>query len=108
MAGNGERGYNGDEIPATEAKLNEPFGIFVTEQDELFIADSNNNRIRKVVNGIITTVVDELLGPSSVFVSKSNEIYISEQSGHKITKVNANGLISLLEQVILDTMEMEY
>ena len=96
VAGTGEGGYNGDGIPATEAQISAPFGIFVTEHDELYIADHGNNRIRKVFNGIITTVVDKVLGPSSVFVSKSNEIYICEYRGRKITKVNANGTLSTI------------
>ena len=100
MAGNGERGYNGDEIPATEAKLCEPFGIFVTERDELYIADSYNNRIRKVVNGIITTVIDgnkgSMFRPMSVFVSKSNELFICDNGRHCVLKVNSNGIVSTI------------
>jgi len=70
----------------------------------LYIADCGNNRIRKVFNGMISTVVVgncsqhsvELVTPSSVFVSKSGEIYICEQNGHRIKKVDSNGIISTI------------
>ena len=97
VAGNGEEGYNGDYIPATEAEISAPYGIFVTEQDELYIAEYSNYLIRKVCNGMITTMVgSELRTPSSVFVSKTNEIYIVEYTGQTVKKVNTNGTISTI------------
>ena len=58
VAGNGAAGYNGDNIPATDAWLNNPTAIAIAPNDDLYILDTNNNRIRKVdSNGIITTVV---------------------------------------------------
>ena len=44
VAGTGIEGYNGDGIPATEAMIQYPYGIFVTEQDELYICDYENYR----------------------------------------------------------------
>lgn len=50
-------GYNGDGIPATYARLTNPQGIFVTSNNEIYIADAGNFRIRKVLtNGTIITV----------------------------------------------------
>ena len=49
-------GYNGDNIPATQAALFSPQGVAVAPDGELYIGDTGNNRVRKVdVNGIITT-----------------------------------------------------
>ncbi|MDA2929082.1 hypothetical protein MYX84_03875 [Acidobacteria bacterium AH-259-O06] len=59
VGGNGTRGFSGDNGLATEASLNRPFiGVAVDAAGNLFIADSFNNRIRKVdaVTRIITTV----------------------------------------------------
>ena len=52
MAGIGTRGFSGDGGPATLAELNSPTGILVDELGNLFIADRDNHRIRKVLNGI--------------------------------------------------------
>ena len=58
VAGSGEDGFSGDGGPATEASLNEPFSVAVDGVGNLFIADRNNARIRKMaaITGIITTV----------------------------------------------------
>jgi uncharacterized protein (TIGR03437 family) len=57
VAGNGVAGYAGDNVAATSTSLNEPYGIAVDSAGNLFIADTFNNRIRKVaVNGTIATL----------------------------------------------------
>ncbi len=57
IAGNGTAGYSGDGGPATAAEINYPASIAVDATGNLFIADQNNNVIRKVDgSGIITTV----------------------------------------------------
>ncbi len=56
VAGNGIAGFSGDNGPATSAQLNYPMGVAVDSAGNLYIADVGNNRIRKVSNGVITTV----------------------------------------------------
>jgi DNA-binding beta-propeller fold protein YncE len=48
VAGNGSSGYAGDGVAATSTPLNNPHGVTVDSAGNLFIADSANNRIRKV------------------------------------------------------------
>ena len=48
IAGTGQRGYNGDGIPATSATLADPTCVFEDACGRVFIADSSNNRIRVV------------------------------------------------------------
>lgn len=55
IAGTGAAGFAGDGGLADDAQLNQPTGLVSTGL-QLYIADSLNNRIRKVENGIITTV----------------------------------------------------
>ncbi|HEY1718922.1 MAG TPA: hypothetical protein VGH42_11615 [Verrucomicrobiae bacterium] len=58
VAGNGTAGYSGDGGAATNAALHWPYGVAEDMAGNLFIADSQNNVIRKVdTNGIITTEV---------------------------------------------------
>lgn len=58
LVGNGEPGYAGDGGPAGAASLNEPKGLCVDRQGNLYIADSENHVVRRVdrETGIITTV----------------------------------------------------
>ncbi|HSY75427.1 MAG TPA: T9SS type A sorting domain-containing protein, partial [Bacteroidia bacterium] len=51
FAGDTAMGYNGDGILATSAKLNYPWNISLDACNNLYIADGNNNRIRKVSSG---------------------------------------------------------
>jgi sugar lactone lactonase YvrE len=57
VAGTGVAGFAGDNGPAAAAQLNSPLGVAVDSQGNLYIADYENNRVRKVSNGVIATVV---------------------------------------------------
>lgn len=60
VAGNGTKGFAGDGGPATAAELASPVGIALDSHGDLFIADSANNRIRRVdASGVITTVAGD-------------------------------------------------
>jgi hypothetical protein len=56
LAGNGNPGYSGDGGAAVSASLKFPFGIAVDAAGNVYIADTQNFRVRKISNGIITTV----------------------------------------------------
>src|ERR1700722_543779 len=56
MAGNGVGAFGGDNGPATKAQLNNPKGIAVDSAGNVYFADASNGRVRKVSNGVITTV----------------------------------------------------
>ena len=57
IAGNGEKGFNGDARPTMTASLNGPEGLAFDDAGNMFIADVDNHRIRKVnANGGISTV----------------------------------------------------
>src|SRR4029077_18771666 len=58
LAGSGEKGFGGDNGPATAAKMSSPHSIALDAADNVYIADIANHRIRKVdaKTGMITTV----------------------------------------------------
>ena len=58
FVGTGEKGYSGDGEPATEAKINGPFGVTKGPAGSLYICDTMNHAVRKVdrETGIITTI----------------------------------------------------
>jgi len=100
IAGNGTSGYGGDGGPATSAELNVPYGVAVDSAGAVYIADTWNNRIRKVSNGIITTVAGngtagysgdngsataaQLDQPIGVAVDAAGDFYIAEYASNGV------------------------
>ena len=112
-AGNGTAGYSGDGGAATSAKLYGPTGVAVDGSGNVYIADSENNRIRMVTasTGVISTVAGtgtagysgdggaatsaKLNAPSGVAVDNSGNIYIADCYNNRIRMVSAStGIIS--------------
>jgi RHS repeat-associated protein len=111
VAGNGTWGFSGDGGPAVDAKLRSPLGLAVDSAGNLYIADSGNNRVRKVdTSGIITTVAGNagyhyngdgrpavdasLYGPSGVAVDAAGNLYIADNDNYRIRKVDTSGTIT--------------
>jgi uncharacterized protein (TIGR03437 family) len=73
-------GYNGDNIPATQALLNRPAGLAMDAAGNLYIADSNNGRVRRVsASGVITTIASNLGQVRSVLVDSSGTIFAADR-----------------------------
>jgi sugar lactone lactonase YvrE len=108
VAGNGSFGLSGDGGPATSAQLYYPAGVAVDGADNLFIADTRNERVRKVTpGGIITTVAGggtggdggpasqaKILEPAGVAVDGAGNLFIAETGANRIRQVNTAGIIS--------------
>ena len=89
IAGNGAQGFSGDGGPATGASLNSPVDMAADSTGNLYIADQQNNRIRRIDrNGIISTVAS-MFGPEGVFVDRSGTLYVAYQA--EIDTVDAAG-----------------
>ena len=98
FAGNGTAGFSGDNGPAASAELNQPSGIAFDSSGNLYIADSANNRVRKVAHGTITTIAGDgttaqLSNPSDVVVDSTGNIYIADTNNNRVRKV-AGSVIS--------------
>ncbi len=105
FAGTGSGGYNGDNIAATAANVNIPTGIAVDTMGNVYIADYQNHRVRKVPisTGIITTVAGdgtgayngdniaatsaELQDPEGVSTDDSGNVYIADTYNYRIRKI---------------------
>lgn len=113
VAGTGLQAFGGDRGPATGAQLDTPSGLaFHANSGTLYIADTGNNRIRKVNlrTGVITTAVGTgagnggdggqavaatLQGPTGIFVDEAGTLYIADTGNHRVRWVNG-GVISAL------------
>jgi uncharacterized protein (TIGR03437 family) len=90
-------GFGGDGGPATAAELSYPDGVAVDAAGDLFIADTGNNRIRKVsASGIITTLAAGLVDPVGVAVDAAGNVFFSDGVNNQIRKVSASGIITTI------------
>ncbi|MCD1259429.1 S-layer homology domain-containing protein [Paenibacillus athensensis] len=111
IAGTGVSGYNGDGITATTAQLYSPTEVILDGDGNVYIADTNNNRVRKIgSDGKISTVAGtgvggydgdggqattkQLNGPSGLALDSSGNLYIADTYNHRVRMVNASGTIS--------------
>lgn len=124
VAGTGARGFSGDGGLATSAQLAFPLGIGTDREGNLFIADSENRRIRKVgVNGIITTIAGDGTGaaaatdvagdggpavlakigvdrpgfnldPNGLRVDPQGNVFFADGGLHRVRKISREGIIT--------------
>jgi Secretion system C-terminal sorting domain/NHL repeat len=116
IAGNGTSGYSGDNGPATSAKLNQPGGVFVDKENNIFIAEYGNGTVRKIDgnSGVITTVAgtgitgfagdggpatNALLRCADVFLDTFGTMYIADYENNRIRMV-CNPKLSSPQEVI--------
>jgi mucin-19 len=108
LAGNGEEGaFNG---PGASASFNVPWGITVDHFDNVYVADENNNQIRKIdMNGNVTTLAGSVAGfrdgpvaqalfdrPIGVACDGSGNVYVVEGSNNRIRRITRAGEVSTL------------
>jgi sugar lactone lactonase YvrE len=105
IAGTGTQGFSGDLGPATSATLDSPQGLALDTAGNLYIADTHNQRIRKLnlTTGVITTIAGSTSGfsgdgasatsaqlslPTALALDSSGNLYIADTGNHRIRKLN--------------------
>ena len=109
IIGTGEAGFSGDNGPAIQARLNSPSGIAVDASGNIYIVDSENYRVRKVENGLITTIAGkgrsrnpiwedgiatnkDLENPTAVAIWQ-DKVYVCDAGTNRIRFFGADGII---------------
>lgn len=113
IAGDGTSGYSGDGKLATTAQLNKPWGLALDSNNNLYVADSQNHRIRKIdTHGIITTIAGngnagysgdggpataaKLNQPAGVALDHLGNLYIADTHNQVLRKVTLKGVITTI------------
>ena len=104
IAGNGYFSFSGDNGPAANAQFYQPEGVAIDSAGRIYIADTQNNRVRMIANGVITTVAGtgafgfsgdngpatnaQLATPVAVAVDPAGNLYIADVNNFRIRKVS--------------------
>jgi len=96
VAGSGNAGFSGDGGLATAAKLRLPQSIAVGVGGDLFIADTANNRIRKVgQDGTIATVpAGSFNSPFGIVLDREGNLFVADTYNRRVQRVAADGTIN--------------
>ena len=108
-AGQGAQAFGGDNGPATSALLYGPTGVAVDSSGNIYIADTRNNRIRKVTGTTITTyagdgnlgsagdggraVIAHINAPRGLAVDAAGNLYIADSGNHRVRVVTASNQV---------------
>jgi sugar lactone lactonase YvrE len=116
VAGNGKKGFGGDGGKATDAMLDEPYGVALDEEENLYLVDRLNYCVRKVnmAAGIITTIAGTgrksgfagdggkatealFVEPNGICLDGKGKLYVADVAGHRVRVVD-------LKSGIIDTL----
>jgi sugar lactone lactonase YvrE len=111
VGGTGIAGFSGDDWLVTLAQLNRPSGIAVDRSGVIYVADTDNHRVRRIAgNGIISTVAGtgeagysgdglsgrqaKLSSPVGLALGWDNDLYIADRGNNRVRRVDGSGVIT--------------
>ncbi len=112
-------------VPVSQARFCNPESVFVDEElDEVYIADSDQCNVRKVVNGTIVqrvagqnhcgytgdnqlAVASRLYAPNGVFVTPQKDVFIAEYLNHVVRRVGSDGIIHTIAGYNIKSDELD-
>ena len=111
IAGTGTAGYNGENIIATAAEIN-ACDICLDKAGNIYVAEYNNRRVRKIdTSGIITTIagtgvvgssgdggpaINAMLSPNGITIDDTGNLYIPDPYASLVREIKPSGIISTI------------
>ncbi len=95
IAGAGRQGSSGDGGAASAALLDNPVALAFDSASNLYIADQDNGRIRRVTPAGVISTFATLAGPTGLAFDSSGNLYASQASLHTIRRIAPDGTITV-------------
>jgi sugar lactone lactonase YvrE len=80
----------------TLARFNSPQSAAADQSGNIYVADSQNNSVRKVTTTGVVSTLAQFFGPQGVAVDGSGKIYVSDTGNNRIQKISSGGSVSTL------------
>lgn len=100
-----------EDVSATAARLN-PSAIVFGPDDSLYVMETGNNRVRRIANGMVSTVAGngrngfsgdngpapqaQLSYPEGIAVGRDGTLYIADWQNRRVRRVDARGVITTI------------
>ena len=108
LAGQATTGFS--DATGTNAMFKNPYGVSTDTSGNIYVADSGNNKIRKIIGGVVSTLAGQTIAgysdatgtnvmfnnPSGVSVDISGNIYVADSGNYRIRKIMSGGVVSTL------------
>jgi hypothetical protein len=110
VAGSSNAGFDGDGGPGQAAQLQNPRGVAVDNAGNVYIADTGNNRVRLLTEGVITTiagqqgggyigdgsaVATELNAPAGLAADSAGDLYIADTQNERIRMISGSQISTI-------------
>ncbi|HTS48638.1 MAG TPA: IPT/TIG domain-containing protein [Bryobacteraceae bacterium] len=100
-AGTSTAGFAGDNGQATLAELSGPLSVAVDSLQNVYVADSGNNALRKITpGGVISTVSNQLNAPSYVAVAPDQSVYVADTGNNRVVRFAVSGDLQTVTQIV--------
>lgn len=103
VAGTGRAGFSGDGGPASQAELVFPSGVAVDRRGNIYIADSGNDRVRKVSvdDGVINTLIGPataggLQDPTGLAVDPEGDLFVADTGRNQVLELHRDGTVGVV------------
>ena len=96
-AGNGTPGLAYEGSAAVFAQLNQPRGLAFDAAGNLYIADTGNNRVRRVdLTGLLTTIGEPAFAaPRGIAIAPDGSVYVADTGKHRICQITGEGVVKI-------------
>ena len=95
FAGAGTTGYV--DGAAAQARFNGPIGVAVGNDGNVYVADTYNDRIRKIAtDGVVTTLAGEFRTPCGIVVASDGSVFVADTGNNRIQKITSDGNVATL------------